>query len=227
MITQIYSIQTVPEALACADAGVDYIGFAAGTNKHLPAEISLEEGQRICAALKGKAQRVALAVANNEEEIISLVDALRPDMVQVCGNDYMATPGFCETVKDRFGVRVIQAIGITGKEAIPLAIEYSAHCDYLILDSVDPSIAGIGAAGFVNDWDVCAEIVQRANCPVILAGGLGPNNVAEAIAKVRPFGVDSLTRTSVKYPDGRMEKDIDKVCAFVENTKVAADALGL
>lgn len=228
MITQIYSLQTVQEAQDCVAAGVDYIGLASGTNANLPAELTLEEGKEIFDAVRGKIKCVSLVVADGPEEIYETVRYLQPDAVQVCGNVYMATPEFCREVKEICpGIEVIQAIGITGREAIPLAVEYGDHCDSLILDSVDPNIAGIGAAGFVNDWDVCAEIVKSTGCKVILAGGLGPDNVAEAIEKVRPWAVDSLTRTSRKNPDGSMEKDPALVRAFVENAKEAAKRLGL
>lgn len=228
MLTQIYSIQTLEEAMGCVDAGVDYIGLASGTNANLPAEISLEDGKHIFEAVKGKIQRIALAVADEPEPIYEMCLALQPDAVQVCGNNFMATPEFCKEIKQKLpGIKVIQAIAITGPEAIPQAIEYGAYCDMLILDSVDPSIAGIGAAGIVNDWDVCAKIVQVTDCKVILAGGLGPDNVEEAIEKVRPWCVDSLTRTSKKYSDGHIEKDLALVQAFVKNAHKAAKKLGL
>lgn len=228
MKTQIYSLQTVQEALDCVAAGVDYIGLASGTNANLPAEISLDEGGRIFDAVRGKIKCIALVVADTPEPIYDTVRVLQPDAVQVCGNNFMATPEFCTEVKKVCpGIEVIQAIGITGREAIPLAAQYGMYCDSLILDSVDPSIAGIGAAGFVNDWDICAEIVRNTDCKVILAGGLGPDNVAEAIEKVRPWAVDSLTRTSRKLPDGGMEKDPALVRAFVKNALAAAQKLGL
>ena len=76
--------------------------------------------------------------------------------------------------------------------------------------------AGIGAAGITNDWDIDAEIVDKVNCPVILAGGLGPDNVRDAILKVRPWGVDSFTKTSDKFQDGSSRKNIEKVKAFID-----------
>ena len=105
--------------------------------------------------------------------------------------------------------------------AIEQAEYYSQFCDTLILDSVDRNINGIGAAGFINDWDIDAEIVKRAKCKVILAGGLSPDNVKEAILKVKPWGVDSFTKTSDILPDGTSRKNKEKVKAFVQNAKEA------
>ncbi|MDR0436241.1 MAG: phosphoribosylanthranilate isomerase [Propionibacteriaceae bacterium] len=228
MITQIYSIQSVTEALACAEAGADCIGIACATDAGLPAEIPLELGREVFAALEGKATRVALTVAASPIPVYQLIRELLPDVIHLCGYDYMATPEFvAEAKRIHPGIKVLQAIGVTGPEAIAEAITYGAWCDQLILDSVDPAINGVGAAGFTNDWDVCAEIVRRTPCPVILAGGLGPDNVAAAIEQVRPYGVDSFTRTSRKLPDGRSEKDAEKVVGFVRNAKAAAARLGL
>ena len=62
--------------------------------------------------------------------------------------------------------------------------------------------------------------------PVIMAGGLGPDNVADAIEQCKPYGVDSLTKTSIKYDGGYMEKDIDKVRQFCINADAAAAKIG-
>lgn len=225
MITQIYSIRTIEEARACIEAGADFIGIAAGTDANLPAEITLEKGREIFEFIGGRAGKVLLTVADSPEPIYRAVKTLRPDVVQLCGNRYAATPEFCEKAKKISpGLIVLQAVGITGPEAIEQAVRYSRFCDRLILDSVDPCIPGIGAAGFVNDWGICGQIVERAFCPVILAGGLGPDNVAQAVREVRPWGVDSLTKTN---KDGKMEKDGEKIRLFVENARRAARELGL
>jgi phosphoribosylanthranilate isomerase len=228
MITQIYSIQTTEEALACLEAGVDYIGLAAGNNAGLPAEISLSEARKIFGIIGNRAKKVALTVADEPGLIFDIVDYLKPDVIHICGNTFMAGREFCSRIKARCpGIAVEQAIGITGPEAAEKALYYGAFCDILILDSVDPAIPGIGAAGVVNDWDICAGIVQRAPCAVILAGGLGPHNVREAIEKVRPWGVDSLTKTNMLLPDGSFRKDPDKVREFVRIARETAASLGI
>jgi len=231
MITQIYSIQTVQEALDCVTAGVDYIGVAAGTRKNLPAEVSLISGREIFAAIGQQAKKVLLTVADEPETILGVIRELHPDVIHVCGNVFHVTAGFAQTVrKEAAGIEVLQAIPVTGTEAITLAEKYAAFCDSVILDSVDTRIAGIGAAGVTHDWAVSAEICRRlenTGCKVILAGGLGPDNVAEAIRRVRPWGVDSFTRTSIKFPDGTSRKDPQRVRLFVERAKAVALELGL
>ena len=231
MITQIYSIQTVQEALDCVTAGADYIGVAAATDKHLPAEVSLETGLEIFAAIGNQAKKVALTVADNPAPIYKVIEQLKPDVIHVCGNQYYTTAEFAETARRlQPGIEVLQAIPVTGPDAISTAEHYAAFCDSIILDSVDPKIAGIGAAGIVHDWAISAEICRRlekTGCKVILAGGLGPDNVADAIRQVRPWGVNSFTRTSVKLADGSSRKDPELVRNFIQRARVAAKELGI
>jgi len=231
MITQIYSIQTVQEALDCVHAGADYIGVAAATDKHLPAEVNLQAGLEIFTAIGDRAKKVALTVADRPDPIYRVIQQLKPDVIHVCGNEYYATAEFAETARRlQPGLEVLQAIPVTGPDAIPTAEHYAAFCDSLILDSVDPNIAGIGAAGLVHDWAISAEICRRLaklGCKVILAGGLGPENIAEAIRQVRPWGVDSFTKTSVKFADGTSRKDPELVRLFIQRAKAAAKELGI
>ena len=76
------------------------------------------------------------------------------------------------------------------------------------------TVPGVGAAGEVNDWNIDRQIVDMVDVPVILAGGLGPDNVAQAIEAVRPDGVDSLTKTSDKENGELVRKNIEKVREF-------------
>lgn len=231
MITQIYSIQTVQEALDCAAAGADYVGLAAATAMRLPAEVGLETGLEIFAAIGGKVKKVVLTVADSPEPIYQVIEQLKPDVIHVCGNHFYTTPEFAETARRLHeGMEVLQAIPVTGPEAISQAEHYARFCDSIILDSVDPKIAGIGAAGTVHDWAISAEIcrrLERRGCKVILAGGLGPDNVAEAIRQVRPWGVDSFTKTSIKLADGSSRKDPTLVRLFIERAKKTAKELGI
>lgn len=219
---QIYSIQTVEEALQCVQAGAEAIGVAVATGANLPAEVPEATCAEIFAALEGRAQRVLLVVTQTEEETVEYVRRLQPDILQLCGNRLPATPEFaaqCRAVRP--GLRVLQAVGVDGPEAIDRAKYFAGFCDMLILDSIAPGIAGIGAAGRTHDWSIDAEIVRSVPCPVVLAGGLDAENVKAAIKAVRPWGVDSFTRTSDRLPDGGSRKNIEKVRAFVQAAREA------
>ena len=219
---QIYSIQTVEEALQCVQAGAEAIGVAVATGANLPAEVPEATCAEIFAALEGRAQRVLLVVTQTEEETVEYVRRLQPDILQLCGNRLPATPEFaaqCRAVRP--GLRVLQAVGVDGPEAIDRAKYFAGFCDMLILDSIAPGIAGIGAAGRTHDWSIDAEIVRSVPCPVVLAGGLDAENVRAAIEAVRPWGVDSFTRTSDRLSDGGSRKNIEKVRAFVQAAREA------
>jgi len=101
-----------------------------------------------------------------------------------------------------------------------LALRLAPLGDYLLLDTAHPKTGVVGATGLVHDWDLSTRLVEAVRCPVILPGGLGPDNVADAITRVRPSGVDSETRTS--RDDDRRRKDLAKVEAFIHRARNAA-----
>jgi phosphoribosylanthranilate isomerase len=85
--------------------------------------------------------------------------------------------------------------------------------DFLLLDSHRESDRQVGALGVTHDWSISRRIVELVRAPVILAGGLGSDNVADAIRTVRPAGVDSKTKTD---RDGSHSKDLDRVRLFLK-----------
>ena len=112
------------------------------------------------------------------------------------------------------GVKLMEAVGIIGPESVEDARRKASYADIIILDTVSKTVPGVGAAGEVNDWNIDRQIVDMVDVPVILAGGLGPDNVAQAIEAVRPDGVDSLTKTSDKENGELVRKNIEKVREF-------------
>ena len=120
----------------------------------------------------------------------------------------------------------MQAVLVDDESAVDRAKKYAQYCDFILTDSGLAPDTGIGASGLTHDWSIDARIVAECGKPVIMAGGLGPDNVADAIRQCKPYGVDSLTKTSIKYDGGRMEKDIDKVREFCKNADAAAAEIG-
>lgn len=113
-------------------------------------------------------------------------------------------------------VKIVQVIHVIDERSVGEAVQISAKVEALLLDSGNPnlSIKELGGTGRVHDWTLSARICEEAGCPVFLAGGLRPDNVQEAIERVRPFGVDvcSGVRTN-----GRL--DSTKLQEFVENVR--------
>ena len=212
---QIYTMQSVDEALAVAAQGVHQVGVTP-SDRGLPGEIDVGMAAEICRSLTGVATSVALSVETDLAAIETMVNEVRPDIVHLCAPEGTVAPNDVDRLRQRIaGTQLMQAIAVTGSEAVKIAESFAPHVDYLILDSVDPNIAGIGAAGKVHDWTVSRAIVDAVGIPVILAGGLSPENVAAAIAAVRPWGVDSLTHTNRQLPSGGFRKDLGRVKQFV------------
>ncbi|MFM8322611.1 MAG: phosphoribosylanthranilate isomerase [Chloroflexota bacterium] len=222
MKIQIYTMQTVEEALELARLGVEHLGLTPG-EYGLPGEISFAAAAEIAAALRGRATSVALTVDDNLERIAAMVAAVRPDILHLCGLAGSQSPEQVAELRRRLpGLPLMQAISVGGPTALQEALAYHELVDYLILDTQAPDIAGIGASGRTHDWNVSRAIVQQARCPVVLAGGLSPENVAEAVRAVRPWAVDSLTHTNRRLPGGGFRKDPDRVEAFAQAAREAA-----
>lgn len=116
------------------------------------------------------------------------------------------------------GVGLVQVIHVTGDESIDEANAISQFVDAILLDSGNPKLAvkELGGTGRTHNWTVSRRIVENVSVPVYLAGGLKPENVAEAIRHVRPFGVDLCSGIRT---DGRLDKT--KLERFVEQVHVA------
>lgn len=223
MIIQIYTTQTPEEGLTLAHLGVDHIGITPAA-KGLPGEVSEEQGRRIFDAIGFRAVKVALTVEQDLDVIASMVQTVKPDVLHLCGNpDSMVSPdGAAELKRMLPGLKIMQAVPVIDRSALEIAAAFQGVADYLILDSFSTTIGGVGAAGFTHDWSISHQIVVESRLPVILAGGLSPENVADAIRAVQPWGVDSLTRTNRVLEGGGFCKDLDRVRLFVENARAAS-----
>ena len=227
MISQIYSIHDCLEAKMCLDAGAQHIGVALENGYFCPREVPLEGIKKIFGFIGDKAKKVLIVVSKGEDEVLEAVRALRPDIVHICGNYYEATPELKAHLKEIDSrIELMQAIGLPSEDYMEKAAKFASFCDYLILDSVNPKLTSIGVAGVTHDWNDDKRIVDAfPKLKVILAGGLGPENVYEAIMKVRPYGVDSFTKTSKKLEDGTMVKEASLIADFVKEVKRAENDL--
>jgi len=106
------------------------------------------------------------------------------------------------------GVKLVPVVHVTGKESLEEALRLAPHADALLLDSGRPNLAvkELGGTGRTHDWRLSRRIRDSISCPVFLAGGLGPGNVAEAIRAVHPFAVDvcSGVRTNGALDAGKL-----------------------
>jgi phosphoribosylanthranilate isomerase len=226
LICQIYSLKNGKMAAQVAEAGADIIGVnPTPNNSGMTKEEAMRTAKEVFDAVRpyGK-MKTALSIDCTFEEQKEIIEKLDPDILHICGQNDDATPELVKKLKEiKPSLLIEQAIGMSGPEAIDKAVYMSKFCDILILDSVAKNVIGVGAAGVPHNWDWDAEIVKRVKCRVIVAGGLGPENVADCIRKVHSWGVDSLTKTNVT---GTADKDISKVREFCRIAKETAAECG-
>jgi phosphoribosylanthranilate isomerase len=219
MIVQIYTVQSPEEGIALAELGVDHIGITP-SDHGLPGELSNTSAAEIFEAIGDKAVKVALTVDSDLNKIVRMVNFVNPDILHLCGDLKLVSPEKVMVLRGLLpGMKIMQAIPVMDETALQIARDFEAVSDFFILDSYSPQIGGIGAAGFTHDWSISKSIVEQSNIPVILAGGLSPENVADAIQQVQPWGVDSLTKTNVQLGGGKFRKDLGRVRLFVERAK--------
>jgi phosphoribosylanthranilate isomerase len=216
MIVQIYEIRSADEAVALAACGVDHIGVLVGFGA-FPREIAPAAARRVFAACPVGTMRVALSLSAEAAEIDQVVAETEPHIIHIGAAPELFSPAAAAAVKARHPeVRLMRSIPVVDIGSVAIARAYEGIADLLLLDSHDPGDRQVGALGRTHDWTISRRIVVGVNVPVILAGGLGADNVAAAIAAVGPAGVDSKTKTDRADGGG---KDLDAVRAFVAAAK--------
>lgn len=217
MITQIYEAKSFEEASNLVMAGVDYIGVLVGIKDEYHRILNPEQAKKVLRGITGQAKKVVLPFSNNLKEIAIIVNKTNPDVLHLAGEPTDLSPTEAKTLKNKFpSIKIMRTIPVVDKGSIELAKQYDGIADYLLLDSRSKKNSQIGVTGETHDWNISKKIVESVSIPVILAGGLGADNVAEAILKVKPFGVDSKTKTDSLGSSG---KDIEKVKEFVRIAK--------
>jgi phosphoribosylanthranilate isomerase len=205
MRVKICGITNRDDALAAVDAGADALGFNfADEARARKRYIAPDDARRILEALPPFVVTVAVTVNASAAQIREYL--LYMDRVQLHGEE---TPAFAAP----FGHRAIKALRM-GPNFTPAAVnEYSVGS--ILLDAHDP--AARGGTGKTPDWTLARKTVESARAPILLAGGLTPENVAQAVRIVRPYGVD--VSGGVEKEPGR--KDHDKLRRFVLEAKLS------
>ena len=156
-----------------------------------PRKCSLTEAQSITAALRRRVELCGVFVNAHMEEVVDVSEQLGLTLLQLHGDE---GPSFCAEAARRTGARVVKALQVSGIGDIRDAARF--HTDFHLLDarSTVPGRDGLrGVTGETFDWKLLAG--RRSKTPLILSGGLGPDNVTEAIERVHPFAVDTATAT--------------------------------
>jgi phosphoribosylanthranilate isomerase len=222
MLTQIYEVSTTAEAAAISAMGVDHIGVLVGDGS-FPREQSLSSAVAIASAIGAPAKLSALFLSPDIAIVARWVGRLQPAIVHLGAAPELVTPEQVVELRRLIpGIPIMRSIPVVGAESVDVARSYEGVVDFLLLDSYRAADRQIGALGVTHDWSVSRRIVLGVRIPVILAGGLGPDNVAEAIRTVRPAGVDSKTKTDI---GGTHAKDLEKVRRFESAAKQAGRSM--
>ena len=219
MLVQIYEIASAQEAAALFRMGVDHIGVLVGDGS-FPRELSVASALEIGASVEPPSRLCALFLSADIARMAEAVRQLRPSIVHLGAAPDLLGPQEVWALKRAIGTfPIMRSVPVTGPESLGVARSYEGIVDFVLLDSYSANDRQIGALGITHDWNVSRQIARSLTTPVVLAGGLGPDNVAEAIRVVRPAGVDAKTKTDKA---GTHAKDLAKVRAFVAAAKSAA-----
>lgn len=200
------------------NAGADMLGFPLGL-KDGREDLDSPAAAEIIRAASGRTTAVCITYLDSARDVLALCNEIGARWMQLHGPIDIAELQTLRNADQRLGI-IKSLIVKPGDALLDQVAAFAPHVDAFITDTFDPVTGQSGATGKTHDWRVSREIVQSTQRPVILAGGLTPDNVAEAIAAVRPAAVD--THTGAEGPDGR--KDEQLVRDFVENARAAFEA---
>ncbi|MEW6530406.1 MAG: phosphoribosylanthranilate isomerase [Thermodesulfobacteriota bacterium] len=208
-LIQVAGVSSLEEALFCRSVGVDALGFTLELPTGIHDGLDRVTAYTIIQELPSDVLPVVITYLNTAQDAADLVRELGAKAMQFHG-------GIIEEELRKFrnaapAIKTIGRITVTDRSAVALVDLFLPPLwDTVILDSYDPATGRRGATGLTHDWTVSAEIVRAAKVPVILAGGLTPENVAQAILTVRPASVD--VHSGVENKDGT--RNFDKIRAF-------------
>jgi len=186
---KICCIGSVDEAAMAVEAGASALGLVSRMPSG-PGVISDELIAEIAAAVPPAIGTFLLTSRQSVEEIVAQQHFCRTNTIQIC--DHLTRGTHRELKAALPGISIVQVVHVTGPGSVEEAAAVAPHVDALLLDSGNQKLAvkELGGTGRTHDWTVSREIRERVGVPVFLAGGLTPENVAQAIAEVTPFGLD-------------------------------------
>lgn len=208
---KICCINSIEEAKIAIGFGADAIGLVAKMPSG-PGPISDELIRLIAQSVPPLIGTFLLTSETSADEIIKHHHRTQTNTIQIV--DQLSLGTYSQIKEALPSVKIVQVIHVIDSNSADLAIRLSDSVDALLLDSGNPNlkIKELGGTGRVHNWDLSKQIRDNAKCPIILAGGLKPENVRQAIEEVQPFAIDvcSGVRTN-----GLLDKN--KLSGFVKN----------
>jgi phosphoribosylanthranilate isomerase len=211
---KVCGVTNVPDLEAVERAGADAIGVIADVPVDTPRAVSLETAEELFDAAPLFLTTTLVTMAESIDEATGTADAVDPDVLQLHTD---LPPESLRSIGESTAGKLIAVVDAADPDR---ARAVAPAVDGILVDSIDES--GAGGTGETHDWDATSEVAATLDVPVILAGGLTPDNVAAAVETVRPFAVD--VATGVERSGGR--KDHDAVRSFVANAVDATESDG-
>lgn len=202
---KICGLRTEADVAAVAAAGAAYAGFVFFAKS--PRHLTVEAARGLALAAPEGLAKVALTVDATDAVLDAIVEAMPLDMLQLHGRE---TPERVAEVRARYGLPVMKAVGVADEGDLPAIMDYALVADQLLIDAKPPKSSPLpGGNGLSFDWRLVAQ--RRWLRPWMLAGGLTPENVAEAVRLTNARQVD--VSSGVESAPG--VKDHAKIAAFV------------
>jgi phosphoribosylanthranilate isomerase len=206
---KICGLATVDDVRACADAGANYIGLVFFEKS--PRNITILAAHELALAAPLGLAKVALVVNPSDAELDAITATVPLDMLQLHGRE---TPERVAEVKARYGLPVMKAVGIADGDDLPKLESYFGVADQILVDAKPPKGGELpGGNGLSFDWRLIAG--RRWPCPWMLAGGLTPENVAEAVKMTGAKQVD----VSSGVEDAPGQKNAELIQKFVQSSR--------
>jgi phosphoribosylanthranilate isomerase len=195
---------------AAAAAGADAVGFVIGAAAS-PRNIPLEKAEKLFRQVPPFVKSVLVTLPTGIDELAETCRKLNPDAVQIHGENLRNAALIREKLPNN---PLIKAVNANSPNALETASVASKIFDAVLLDSL--AEGKYGGTGAVHDWTLSKRIRNAVYpTPLILAGGLNPENVAEAVRVVQPYAVDVSSGVELQ----RGKKDNQKIISFVKNAK--------
>ncbi|MBN2110721.1 MAG: phosphoribosylanthranilate isomerase [Methanosarcinaceae archaeon] len=201
------------------NCGADAVGFITDVPVNTPRKIDAQTASELVEQVPAFVSSVLVIMPADGHEALRLIDRVRPDIVQLHNDLGTDDIELIRNGTDRKIVKVI-TVPVEGNSVVDALISrIDSLADNDLVDAIllDSGKAGMsGGTGIVHDWSVSREIVGAVDVPVILAGGLKPDNIRNAVEQVRPFAVDTASGVETGG-----KKDPAKVCRFVREARCA------
>lgn len=216
-LIQVAGIIDADEANMIAEQGVEWLGFPL----RLPSgkdDISETAATDIIRKLGKPHAGVLISYLTDADEVSAFCTELGVKAVQLHGDVEIEQLRKLKQIRpDLYVLKSLVVKADNVEELLQLVDESAEYVDMFITDTFDPKTGAKGATGLTHDWSVSAELVKRSPKPLMMAGGLTPENVADAIRTVKPAAVDA--HSGLEGSDGR--KDQEKVRRFVDEARKA------